>query len=404
MQADIAIIIVAYNRPEALKRLLFSLKGACYDRYENISLTISIDHSGSDDCAALAHGFTWLHGSKNVIQQQENLGLKKHILQCGDLVSAHDALIVLEDDLFVSPAFYDYTQQAFSFYKDDTDIAGIGLYNYRFNEVAFCPFEPIADGYDNYFLQVPCSSGQMWTKRQWQSFQEYLKVEVQEKDDILPPAVLAWPSATSWKKIFYGYLVSTNRYFVYPGISLSTNFGDIGQHHDKEMLVWQTPLLMNKKNFLFSRLGDSISVYDSFFELDAKVFNRITGQHVDVCIDLNGSKDLSHIHAAYLLSSKKCRQPLKKYPFHLYPYINNVLMRMDDDSITADYLSFGTRDSFVNELNADIRVMDIKRIFFNDDMLIATGRQQVYRNWEYKIGRTILKPLLFLKRVLRFLK
>jgi len=266
MQADIPIIVVTFNRPKALNRLLSSLKDACYDGYKNIPLIISIDYSGNNDCADIAHNFTWPYGIKHVIVQQENLGLKKHILQCGDLSSTHDAIIVLEDDLFVSPAFYDYAQRAFSFYKNDKDIAGIGLYNYRFNEIAFCPFEPIADGYDNYFLQVPCSSGQLWTKAQWHLFKEYTITNTSEKVDLLPASVVAWPSATSWKKIFFQYLLETNRYFVYPRISLTTNFGDIGQHHDNDLKVWQTPLLLEKMDFRFSKPDDSIFVYDAFFE------------------------------------------------------------------------------------------------------------------------------------------
>jgi hypothetical protein len=403
MQADIAIIVVAFNRPKALSRLLSSLRNACYEGYNNITLIISVDYSGANECADLGNNFTWPHGTKIIIQHDKNLGLKKHILQCGDLSSEHDAIIVLEDDLFVSAAFYDYAQQAFSFYKDDANIAGIGLYNYRFNEVAFCPFEPLADGYDNYFLQVPCSSGQLWTKKQWQLYKDYSGAE-RPKEDLLPAAVAAWPSATSWKKLFYYYLLVTNRYFVYPCISLTTNFGDTGQHHDNEMLVWQAPLLMNRKAFLFSKLNTSTSVYDAFFELDAKAFNKLTNQRLDVCIDVNGTKLLSQINNEYLLSSKKCKQPIKKYALNLYPYINNALMGMGDTAIHSNFFSLGTRDSFIDALNTDIRTVDVKRVFYNTDMLITTGKNEVYRSKEYKTGKAILKPLLFLKRLLKFAK
>ena len=404
MQADIAIVVAAFNRPHALARLLASLQNADYGGYSNIQLLISIDYSDKEDCYALANNFTWIYGQKKIIRYKENLGLKKHILQCGDLSVEHDAIILLEDDLFVSPAFYDYAQQAFSFYRNDKNIGGIGLYNYRFNEIAFCPFEAIADGYDNYFMQVPCSWGQLWAKEQWQSFKNYVAIETTEEDGLLPAAVMAWPSATSWKKIFYRYLLSSNRYIVYPRISLTTNFGDIGQHHDKEMLVWQTPLLMDKMVFRFSKLSDSISVYDAFFELEAKVFNKITNQDLDVCIDLNGSKHLSRIQTEYLISSKKCKRPIKKYLVDLYPYINNVLMGMEDHKLYDDYFSLGTTDSFVDELNTDIRMVDIKRIFYNSDTVSAAARSQVYRTKEYKTGRFILKPLLYLKRVLKVSK
>jgi hypothetical protein len=43
--------------------------------------------------------------AKEVIVRRR-LGLRNHIT-CGDL-SLHEAVIILEDDLFVSPAFYDF--------------------------------------------------------------------------------------------------------------------------------------------------------------------------------------------------------------------------------------------------------------------------------------------------------
>ena len=116
MQADIAIVVVAYNRPHALNRLLSSIKQADYSGYSNIQLIISIDFSGNDDCFVLADSFEWEWGKKEIVRHPENLGLKKHILLCGDISEQHDGVIILEDDLFVSPAFYDYAQQAYLFY------------------------------------------------------------------------------------------------------------------------------------------------------------------------------------------------------------------------------------------------------------------------------------------------
>ena len=402
MQAEIAIVVVAYNRPYALLRLLSSLKEADYSGYSNVSLFVSIDYSGVLDCFSLANEFVWPYGHKQIIQFEENLGLKKHILQCGDISLQFDAVIVLEDDLFVSPAFYDYAQQAYCFYKDDSAIAGVGLYSYRYNEIAYCPFEAIADGYDNYFLQVPCSWGQMWTKPQWQLFKDSISEdEFKAEHPMLPEQVKLWPIATSWKKLFYSYLVSAGRYFIYPRISLTTNFGDIGQHYDNQVMVWQTSLLLKTKQFCFTKLSHSTSIYDAFFELEPLQFQKIMNLPFELCIDLNGIKPLAQISTQYLISSKKCMKPIKKYPLALYPYENNILFELDDNNVREHYFSLGLTSDFKSALNVDRRSVDITRLFLKDEDLTVIGRNEVYRTEEYKIGKTVLKPVLFLKRLLR---
>ena len=76
MQANIAIVIAAFNRPHSLRRLLSSIKTAAYSSYTNIPLVISIDYSGNEDCYKVADDFEWMHGKKTVIKHPNNLKLK----------------------------------------------------------------------------------------------------------------------------------------------------------------------------------------------------------------------------------------------------------------------------------------------------------------------------------------
>src|SRR5687768_8098504 len=100
-----AIVITAYNRPEGLSRLLKSVADASYDS-NNVTLVISIDKSDSNKVYELADSFEWKYGQKKVIKHNEHLGLKEHILRCGDLTDQYGSIILLEDDLIVSPWFY----------------------------------------------------------------------------------------------------------------------------------------------------------------------------------------------------------------------------------------------------------------------------------------------------------
>lgn len=404
MQANIAIVVVGFNRPAALSRLLSSIQKANYKGYQNIPLIISLDYSGSNECTTIAHNFQWPYGSKQVIAHKQNLGLKAHILQCGELSKQYEGIIVLEDDLFVSPAFYDYAWQAYHFYKNDTQIAGIGLYNYPFNEIAYCPFEPIADGFDNYFMQVPCSWGQLWTREQWQLFYQYISGDASSTGHLLPPAVQAWPTASSWKKLYYQYLIHSNRYFVYPRTSLTTNYGDIGQHHSNETMVWQTALLLNNMTFRFSKLDTATSVYDAYFEISPEVYNRFSNQQLDVCIDLNGSKPLQQIKSKYLISSKQCKNPQKRYDINLYPYEKNILLHLENTNHSKAFFSFGLTKDFDNNLNVDRRYIDINRRFLSIEFIIDKGRNEIKKTHSYKIGNYILMPILLLKKKFKLIK
>src|ERR1041384_3012577 len=156
------IVISAYNRPTALKRLLSSLAKAVFPKKNQTCLIISIDR-GEDDAyqqvVEIARAFEWAFGPKKVIEQQEHLGLVKHVFFCCGLTQKYDEVIYLEDDLIVSPAFYTYCTQAFNFYQADARIAAISLYSLWFNGYTQQPFMPLEDGTDVFFLQMPYTQG-----------------------------------------------------------------------------------------------------------------------------------------------------------------------------------------------------------------------------------------------------
>lgn len=404
MQVDIAIVIAAYNRPVSLQRLLDSVERANYTGYERIQLIISIDHSGSAECKEIADAFVWKHGHKTVVHHSMNLGLKKHILFCGDYTKQHDAVIVLEDDLFVSPLFYNYAQQAYVFYKGDKRIAGVALYHNTFNEIAYCPFEPLHDGYDNYLMQVPCSWGQLWNKEQWAAFISYSNEAKEEQFELLPATVQAWPTTSSWKKVFYSYLLQTGKYFVYPRIGLSTNFGDAGWHLKSNQTAFQTPLLLSRKVFQFSCPDESLSIYDGFFELDGSIYNKLVDAGKEVSFDLNGTKPLPSIKSKYLFSSKKCRKPIQQFAVACYPYENNILLNVSGQHKEEVVFSLGKTADFSEQEQFNRLPIDLKRVFLTDTFLRNAVRVEVEKSKEFSLGSRLLKPLREMKKFLKKLK
>jgi hypothetical protein len=327
------IVVAAYNRPLSLKRLLDSLSKASFKGYSNIKLIISIDYGGSSHVAKIAHDFIWEYGEKEIVLHSGSLGLKKHIIYCGSISHQYEAVIVLEDDLFVSPEFYNYACQALSFYKDANHIAGISLYSYLYNEYAQQRFVPIGDGFDNYFIQSATSWGQIWTKRQWKDFLEWFANEesgskqlMLAKNILIPEQVLSWPEK-SWKKYFIKYMVDKDKFFVVPQKSLTTNFSDVGENYAYSSFRLQVPLQVLPQQYKFSLLNESRVIYDSHFELTSECIKKFNSNLVGInfTTDLYGTKNLDKISSEYVLTIRDTKKALLSYDLSLVPPELNII-------------------------------------------------------------------------------
>lgn len=260
---------------------------------DDVPLIISIDKADSNqDVLSVANEFEWEHGEKAVVYQKENLKLRNHILKCGDYALKYGNVIILEDDLYVSKYFYQYAESALAFTDADERIGGVSLYNHKFNVEAAEPFEAFDDGYDNWYFQFASSWGEAWTQKQWAQFRVWYAAnpDIADREEV-PVYVRSWPTS-SWLKYFIAYLVETNKYFIYPRISLTTNFGDAGTHVNKNNTNHQVPLQNAPKRYSFSRLENPNSVYDAFFEsIRVKEYLCASSDRL-VVVDLYGHKSL----------------------------------------------------------------------------------------------------------------
>lgn len=340
-----AIVAIAYNRVDSISRLLSSLSKAVYPEGEEITLVISIDKSDSDGVLKAAEAFAWEHGEKVIIAREERMGLKKHVLACGDLSRTYGSIIVLEDDLYVAPSFYEYAVKALDFTEGDAKIGGISLYNHLFNVHARRSFAAIDDGFDNWYFQFASSWGQAYTMNQWNGFMEWMDKHGEEsivRADV-PKNVSGW-SDKSWLKYYITYLIDTDKYFLYPRISYTTNFGDIGSHAVKADSDLQVPLAGSRHNVKadFSKLEESKAVYDAFFE------NKCLSEDgEDILVDLYGIKPIDEIISLsssirYVLTSQRLAyKAVKTYGMMMRPVDANVIYETDGD----DYCLYDIREA-----------------------------------------------------------
>lgn len=322
MQGNITVVVVGYNRPDTLERVLRSVSKAQYD-YTDIRLIISIDHSENEKVVQVAESFEWKHGEKKIIYHSQRLGLRKHIISCGDLTRQYGAVMILEDDLFVSPDYYNYAMQTLERYGEDSRIAGISLNTKRELLESSYPFFPLCIGYDIFFQQFATSWGQVWNEQMWNGFREWYDAhpELPQHKDVLPE-VLNYPD-TSWAKFYQTYIVDTGKYFVYSYDSLTTNFGDVGQHFGNSSSSVQSVLFYGKKKYRMPEFEEGVK-YDIYGEPVG--LGRYLGVPEDqLTCDMWGRKR-EGAYRRYVLSSRRLGYKIvKSFGMQMKPMELNVL-------------------------------------------------------------------------------
>lgn len=293
----IAIVAVGYNRQKALSRLLDSLNNAQYPS-EDVPLVISIDASGDQKLYEYVWSFEWKHGPRYVNIQEERLGLKNHIFQCFSLTHYFKGVILLEDDLYVSPYYYYYAEAALDKYGDEERVAGVALYTNETNGFKDLPFQPEYGKWDVFAWQVVCSWGEMLNERMWNAFSKWMEnwdgnIEAVDMNSVIK----GWSRA--WSKYMYSYLVQTNRYFIYPYMSLTTNFNDAGgEHGGGDGSLVQVSLLQGDRRYQMGPFSELVC-YDVYSH-NVSIAKWLGLKPEELTVDFYGLRDT--YYGRYVLS------------------------------------------------------------------------------------------------------
>jgi hypothetical protein len=196
-----------------------------------------------------------------------------------------------------------------------------------------------------YFLQYASSWGQLWSKEHWKEFREWYTSR--EKDDsvtgrAMPPNIRLWP-ANSWKKYFIEFLISRNKFFVFPRVSFTTIFSDEGTNIRIRETFLQVALWYGERNFHFMKFEDSLSVYDTYCEILPDRLKKLWKkmEHEDFEVDLYGMKPSASIHSTKIISGRTCKDPQMRFGREMRPQEENVI-----HGIPGDYYSLGRKEDF----------------------------------------------------------
>ena len=160
------IAIFTYNRPNHTDRALTALSSC--SRLEECQVYIYCDGpKHSDDQAAVNASrqvvSRWVSKLRaTVIERSENRGLARSIVTgVTELCKKYGRVIVLEDDLVVSPDFLDYMLQALDRYQDEQNVYQISGYMFPIEH----PPKP-----DAFFLPMTTTWGWATWNRAWRIF------------------------------------------------------------------------------------------------------------------------------------------------------------------------------------------------------------------------------------------
>lgn len=332
-----AIVAVGYNRPEGMKRLLDSIGRARYDEAD-VPLIVSIDESDkSDDVEKVAQEFCWDYGEKVIRRFPKRQGLRKHIIQCGDLSEQYGGVIILEDDLIVAEDFYRYVCRAHEKYSCSDEICGVSLYSYGCNVFTHYPFVPTPCGNDVYLGQMVVTWGQSWTVEQWTKFKSWYC----SHEDRLPAVYYSIPRdisgwTRSWGRYFATYMAENGLSYVYPMVARSTCFSDYGEHNKTgiPLTFVQVPLMRGvPSDYRFGDV-DGLERFDPFYERVLSERVQIAGIPGDaICVDLNNMKTTAGGKKYVLTNEKLSLEKVASFGLTLRPIALNAIENVPGDQL-----------------------------------------------------------------------
>jgi hypothetical protein len=277
------VALFTYNRPQHAQRALAAL--ARCDRLSETRVHIYCDGVNKPEHAEGVNAtrqvvHDWASANKaTVIERSENLGLAHSIVTgVSDLCKTYGRVIVVEDDLVVSPDFLNYMLQALDRYQDDPKVYQISGFMFP---VTHTPAP------DALFLPLTTTWGWATWERAWRIFDWEATGALKSlaDPDILRTFNLdgAYPYATmlrrrlearndSWGILWWWAVFNIGGLVLHPRQSLVWNggFDNSGVHSGASLKTYQSP----REIFDQPRLSTSLN-FPSQSVVDDAAFDRI---------------------------------------------------------------------------------------------------------------------------------
>ncbi len=235
------VVLFAYRRPDHLRRALDSL--AANPGADRTALSIycdgaksAIDQEAVEQVKEIAREIqgSSLFASVRVIERDHNIGLAASVISgVTQTLEDHESVIVMEDDLVVSPDFLEYMNQALELYVNDEEV--ISIHGFMYSVPQVLPQTVFLRGAD-------CWGWATW-RRGWKIFESDSQKLLKELDRSPDRAEFDFNGAfpyrqmlrnqaagkiDSWAIRWYASAFLANKLTLYPGRSLVENIGQEG--------------------------------------------------------------------------------------------------------------------------------------------------------------------------------
>jgi hypothetical protein len=281
------VVLFVYNRPkhtkqtiESLKKNKLSIETILYVIADGPKTNGTIeDKKNINETRQL---FKTLKGFKQIIiiEKEKNEGLATSVISgVTEIINKHGKVIVLEDDLLLSPFFLDYMNQGLSLYKDVSNVYSINAYMF-----------PIETNKIDTFLSPLATSSWGWATwaDKWAVFEE----DIQYKEIIQSHPYIrqrfnfsdynyadTLEMRSSWAIKWYYSVFIRNGLGVFPTRSLVQNIGFDGSgthgiYTFNEPALFQEAIKVEKK--LVIDIENYAKMLDFFKEKKTSIFSSIT--------------------------------------------------------------------------------------------------------------------------------
>ena len=252
------IVMFVYNRPQLARQTLECL--AVNELASESDLFIFSDGAKQNatqaDCIKIEETRKVIREKAwcktvTIIESSVNKGLATSVIEgVTEVVSKYGNVIVIEDDVLLSPHFLKFMNDALKIYKDDSRVGSIGSWNY------FCPPNKLTE---TFFFRYPDTKGWATFERAWKYFEpdsvkliEQLKSkskwdEFNFHDDIFYMGKMLQLQAenkiSSWAIRWTASSILNNMLTLFPATTLSKDIGfGADATHDKSIYDYNANL------------------------------------------------------------------------------------------------------------------------------------------------------------------
>jgi len=174
------VIVLTFNRSSSLQRLLTSLEEAVYNG-SNVDLDIFIDKPKDgtpldEETLRVGVESTWSHGEKTVLARKVHAGLVAQWIDTWQpRAGMNDHVMLLEDDLEVSPWYFIWWRNAQRRYGHRPDIAGCTLQRgtLRARQTTLKTPLNVSETYETFLYPLVGSWGYAPRRESWMQFREW---------------------------------------------------------------------------------------------------------------------------------------------------------------------------------------------------------------------------------------